>query len=906
MVNYRAQSPGKLREFRGQGQVSAKPGAAVSTNAAADGWSRFASATAGLSNQLGQIAKKQAVHQASEAGLEAGLSARTAVAYQGPEAVVNASLVDKVVGVESGGNTTAKNPRSSATGLGQFIASTWLQEIRRQRPDLAKGKGDDELLALRTDGALSRELAGGYLSSITEQLKAAGHSPTDGDVYLGYFLGPGGAKAVLGASPDEPVVDALSRAVGVKQAQRMLNANPSILPGKTAGEVRGWAAKKMGLKVAQADTSLALRRDGTAAGDAYDRAALSQFSWRLTSDIDGALSQAYEAHKDDPAALREAFEEIESGTLAAFDDPELQALAQKTFAKRRGVYERGADKAAAKALLDEQRADANAALDTGLTALQREAYLAASDPEGQAALETRLASLAGILEQAEATGAVSAVEAQRTRAKMTEVSARAQVRGVADTLESAEERLAYADGLMDAWASGEGPVADLDMDGVRTLSGEIARAARAEISAKKSETNLAAVRMKRLVDSDVASIRETGASVSYGGDALNVDHVSALLSEKDTLKWLAERKQAAAFHDATQSMAQLPEDEVLARVDALEPQAGSPDYESQAALYDDVADAAGDILKLRKNDPALAASEAFPELEQLDKETDRSDPEAMQRLIEARLDAQGAIGLARISQQPLTKREIRQERLLFLNTMLPFLDAKSGLNDDRQSVLQEYAEMMTDRFGAHAARVTEQLSASYNFSESGTRLIGGVASMLARGRVPGMTEVESVADAVEAARAEAAYGNAPTVDEDAGPVKFDSRLQRGVIGLGVAGVTGERSAPQQSTEKESRSLMDSRFMRTGGGVDVPAEQKATDPVAMTTGHVEWLLANPQASQAFDGIFGEGAAADVLGRFDVSQSMGAPVEQGGLTVRGRNGATFIPADELAKEYGRGRR
>ena len=47
-------------------------------------------------------------------------------------------LVDRIIRVESGGSATAKNPLSSATGLGQFISSTWLRMMRTYRPDLAR------------------------------------------------------------------------------------------------------------------------------------------------------------------------------------------------------------------------------------------------------------------------------------------------------------------------------------------------------------------------------------------------------------------------------------------------------------------------------------------------------------------------------------------------------------------------------------------------------------------------------------------------------------------------------------------------------------------------------------------------------------------------------------------------
>ena len=79
---------------------------------------------------------------------------------QGNQAVAN--FVNKTIGVESGGNPNAKNGKSSATGLGQFIESTWLDMVRRHRPDLVQGKGRSEILALRTNPAISREMTTRY------------------------------------------------------------------------------------------------------------------------------------------------------------------------------------------------------------------------------------------------------------------------------------------------------------------------------------------------------------------------------------------------------------------------------------------------------------------------------------------------------------------------------------------------------------------------------------------------------------------------------------------------------------------------------------------------------------------------------------------------------------------------
>lgn len=146
-------------------------------------------------------------------------------------------LLDSIIAVESGGNPNAANPSSSASGLGQFIDSTWLSTIRKHRPDLAGGKTDQELLALKTDPGLSKEMIGAYASDNQSILSKAGLPVTDGTTYLAHFAGPQGAVKVLSSSPDTPV-SAILGASAVK-------ANP-FLNGMTAADLISWAGRKMG------------------------------------------------------------------------------------------------------------------------------------------------------------------------------------------------------------------------------------------------------------------------------------------------------------------------------------------------------------------------------------------------------------------------------------------------------------------------------------------------------------------------------------------------------------------------------------------------------------------------------------------------------------------------------------
>lgn len=145
--------------------------------------------------------------------------------------------VDRILSVESGGNPYARNPRSTATGAGQFIESTWLDMMARHRPDLITGMSRDQILNLRTDPALSREMTEAYSNENKGLLGNAGVPVTDGTAYLAHFAGPQGAIKVLQADPAVPVGGILGPAV--------VKANP-FLANMTAGDLAKWADKKMG------------------------------------------------------------------------------------------------------------------------------------------------------------------------------------------------------------------------------------------------------------------------------------------------------------------------------------------------------------------------------------------------------------------------------------------------------------------------------------------------------------------------------------------------------------------------------------------------------------------------------------------------------------------------------------
>lgn len=114
------------------------------------------------------------------------------------------------------GNPAAKNPRSSATGNGQFIDSTWIDQVRKQYPDQTARMTDPQILAQRSDPILSHQMTMAYGAENAGALGDAGIPPNSTTLAAAHKLGPGDAVKVLGAArtmPQTPLSSILSPAV---------------------------------------------------------------------------------------------------------------------------------------------------------------------------------------------------------------------------------------------------------------------------------------------------------------------------------------------------------------------------------------------------------------------------------------------------------------------------------------------------------------------------------------------------------------------------------------------------------------------------------------------------------------------------------------------------------------------
>lgn len=125
---------------------------------------------------------------------------------------------------ESSLNPQAKAQTSSATGLFQFLDSTWLQVLKEEGPRLGYGdvasqvtrtSGGDytvadpatkaQILKLREDPQMAADLAAAFTKSNGDYLtQRFGRRPSAGELYIAHFLGAQGAERMFTAGLQDP------------------------------------------------------------------------------------------------------------------------------------------------------------------------------------------------------------------------------------------------------------------------------------------------------------------------------------------------------------------------------------------------------------------------------------------------------------------------------------------------------------------------------------------------------------------------------------------------------------------------------------------------------------------------------------------------------------------------------
>ncbi|MBB4619321.1 lytic transglycosylase domain-containing protein [Sphingomonas abaci] len=141
--------------------------------------------------------------------------------------------------VESGLNASARAGSSSASGLYQFIESSWLAVVKKHgaehglgwaadaigrsggRYSVADGATRQAILALRNDPAAASLMAAEHASDNKAALEdSLGRAANGTDLYMAHFLGLGGANKFLSAMQADPQASAASLFPGAARANR--------------------------------------------------------------------------------------------------------------------------------------------------------------------------------------------------------------------------------------------------------------------------------------------------------------------------------------------------------------------------------------------------------------------------------------------------------------------------------------------------------------------------------------------------------------------------------------------------------------------------------------------------------------------------------------------------------------
>ncbi|WP_321502808.1 hypothetical protein [Breoghania sp.] len=182
------------------------------------------------------------------------IASRIALAFQSASTTTGTDFayLVKTASRESNFDASAKAKGSSATGLFQFIESTWLETVKTSGE--AHGLGEyakdiiprsdgsytvssaarrREILDLRKDPEIASLMAGELTRKNAAYLeRKLGREATDGELYAAHFLGAGGASRLIHLAENDP--DRSAAAVFPRQAR----ANRSIFyEGRSARSV---------------------------------------------------------------------------------------------------------------------------------------------------------------------------------------------------------------------------------------------------------------------------------------------------------------------------------------------------------------------------------------------------------------------------------------------------------------------------------------------------------------------------------------------------------------------------------------------------------------------------------------------------------------------------------------------
>lgn len=164
--------------------------------------------------------------------------------------------------IESGFRPDAKAGTSSATGLFQFTEQTWFDAVKKY--GAAHGMGEEaaaivdrggrlgvtdpaqrqRILDLRMDAEASAAMAGNHLREVSDKLASTlRRQPDATEIYLGHFLGQGGARQMLTADPTQTAASILPDAARSNATLFYNQDGNPLTVSEFVGRIRGRVSK---------------------------------------------------------------------------------------------------------------------------------------------------------------------------------------------------------------------------------------------------------------------------------------------------------------------------------------------------------------------------------------------------------------------------------------------------------------------------------------------------------------------------------------------------------------------------------------------------------------------------------------------------------------------------------------
>lgn len=233
-----------------------------------------------------------------------------------------------------------------------------------------------------------------------------------------------------------------------------------------------------------------LRKSGSIYGEAYDQAAMRTYADQLDTKLYSKAEALSRQHDRDPEALRAGLAQLKEQMLAedVLDDPIARAAFERSYGRVELGYMRTAEREAQQRQRQEQAAAASTAVATSRANLDRMAYSFGDDEEGQAATAEETKKVVGIVERAEASGAIAPGSAAKLGREIEADRAVSHLKGAFDQL-PAGERKAFIEKQAADFKAGKGLAGKLDLEAYERLTNSFERTMNSDDVATTRATN---------------------------------------------------------------------------------------------------------------------------------------------------------------------------------------------------------------------------------------------------------------------------------------------------------------------------------------------------------------------------------------------------------------------------------